>query len=110
MSYIKSLLEDINAECENENIPVKAFLAFIDNHNVPLEDWQDYVKHFHEAYQGKFDSVGDFASEMADRLAIFSEVSNYDSLLVQYFDFDSWGRDLLQGDYWEIDGYYFGSY
>ena len=75
MSYIKSLLEDINAECENENIPVKAFIAYLDNHHVPLEEWQDHIPSFHE-----------------------------------YFNFEAWGRDLLQGDYWEIDGYYFGSY
>jgi len=107
MSYIKSLLEDINAECENENIPVKAFIAYLDNHHVPLEEWQDHIPSFHESYVGKYDSVADFASDIAENLGIFDD---YDSLLCKYFNFEAWGRDLLQGDYWEIDGYYFGSY
>jgi len=110
MSYIKSLLEDINAECENENIPVKAFIAYLDNDHIPLGEWQDHIPNFHEAYVGKYDSVADFASDMAERLGVFTEASSYDSFLVRYFDFEAWGRDLLQGDYWEIDGYYFGSY
>lgn len=62
------------------------------------------VENFKEAYQGEYESELQFASQIADDLLSVSDVP---APLVNYFDYESYSRDLFTDGYNFIDGYVF---
>lgn len=68
---------------DSEKDAYAAYVSYTDN---------DSIDDFHDAYQGKFDSAEDFAYHIVDSMG-------WDSLgqenLDMYFDYDSFGRDLM---------------
>ena len=71
-----------------------------------LADWEEWIDEFQEAFAGYYDSEREFAEDLADQTGMLLELPEN---LRYYFDFDLFARDLLMGDYWEHDGYYFRS-
>lgn len=51
------------------------------------------VSDFVDAYRGQWDSLRDYATELADEV-----LAEADETLARYFDYSSWARDL-EGDY-----------
>ena len=68
---------------DSEKDAYAAYVSYTDN---------DSIDDFHDAYQGQFDSAEDFAYHIVDSMG-------WDSLgqenLDMYFDYDSFGRDLM---------------
>lgn len=83
---------------------VKAYSEYI--YGKALADWQDWIDEFEESYAGEFWSEREFAEDLADQTGILMELPEN---LRYYFDFDLFARDLLMGDYWGVDTYYFRS-
>jgi len=46
------------------------------------------------AYQGKYNSLSHYASEYVDEIGL---LHGLDDVIVKYFDFESYGRDLVSG-------------
>ena len=112
--------EKINEFYLMDDIEQRAYEAYVNYTD------DDDIDHFHEAYEGQFDSASDFAYDLVDNLGwdgIGSD--NIDT----YFDYDSFGRDLMfdyhMGDednedsegnpedpdhYYDNDGYDMGEY
>jgi antirestriction protein len=116
MAQMKALLEETLEEITKAGYNAQAFAIFLDNTRTEITEWDMWTDEFQESYQGEYSSSRDFYEDMADQSGLLAiEVDNKYALqaiqtLVQYFDFESWGRDLLLGgDYWERDGYYFRS-
>lgn len=83
---------------------VKAYADYIYDRN--LCNWQDWIDEFEEAYAGDYISDRDFAEDLADQTGILFELPQN---LRYYFDFEAFARDLLMGDYWSVNTYYFRS-
>lgn len=83
---------------------MKAYADYI--YGKDLTNWEDWADEFDEAYAGEFWSEREFAEDLADATGILSEMPEN---LRYYFDFDLFARDLLMGDYWGVDTYYFRS-
>lgn len=66
-------------------------------------DILDAIRAFEDAYQGEYGSELDYAYHLADELI----PSNSPDFLVNYFDYESFARDLFIGDYWFQDGHVF---
>ena len=98
----------IRDEIEQEigQISMEALVEFLNNYHYELKDWRDYLDDFNESYQGWYDSTEEFAERLADEIGILGDMSEN---LKYYFDYEKFGRDLLSGDYWESNGYYFRS-
>jgi len=61
-----------------------------------------------EKFRGQYDSDTDFAYDWVDMMGGIENVSKND--LESYFDYESFGRDLVINNYKDIDGYYFDNY
>lgn len=57
-----------------------------------------------EAYAGQFDSDEDFAYDLMDSTG---DLSSIPESLQGYFDYEKFARDLMMGDYFSSNGYYF---
>lgn len=75
---------------------------------LSMDNLSEVYETFEEQYAGQFFSTREFGEEMSDQFGLLGDVPDS---IAYYFDFESWGRDLLiGGDYWEADTYYFRSY
>lgn len=84
----------------------EAFEKWYDNYGKynDYDDADELETAFNDAYAGDYDSDGDLARELVDAIGI----ENLDrDTLESYFDYDSYGRDLVINDYNEINGHYF---
>jgi len=108
-AYIMSQAEEeavMAIEEAGHNIgAVRAYRDNMGEHYTPLLEWEDWIGDFEEAYQGEM-CTESFAEQLAEE---FFDLSNSQSPLVNYFDYEKWERDLFMGDYWENDGYIFRS-
>ena len=73
-----------------------AWVANAPDYNIESDD-------FLEAYAGEFHSLSDFTTEIYDGMYSETELGP----LAMYIDWDAVGRDLMIGDYFEINGFYF---
>lgn len=72
--------------------------------NIDLDSVAD---DFAEAYQGEYATMADFAEELLDDTGALAPMPES---LRPYFDYESYGRDLvLGGDYYHAGGYVFRS-
>ena len=109
--YLDPAQEQIEAHYSGDQL--QAFYIYLSNDHIPLADWEDYTDQFEECYEGQFNSRTDFTEHYLDSTGLLNSrqwegVLNA-QILIQYFDKDSFGRDLMN-DYWETDGHYFRSY
>lgn len=72
-----------------------------------LEEWQDWIDQFEEAYCGQMNTE-DFAAQLADECYLGGK--DVPQWVVTYFDYEKFERDLFLGDYWESEGHIFRSY
>jgi len=94
-------------EIEDKGYDLSAIEAYRDNmgeHYTPLNNWEEWISDFEEAYQGEM-SREDFAAQLADDLILY----DLPQIAITYFDYDKWERDLFLGDYWENKGFIFRS-
>ena len=88
---------------EEVSIP-ESMREYLYDQHIDLKDWRDYLEDFNESYFGWFSSVSEFAEQLGNSIGVLNEIGEeYEC----YFDWDKWGNDLLNGDCWESDGYYF---
>ena len=71
-----------------------------------IEEWQDWIGNFEEAFQGEM-STEDFAVELANDCYLSGK--DVPQWVVNYFDYEKFERDLFLGDYWEQSGFIFRS-
>ena len=57
-----------------------------------------------EAYQGQFDSDEDFAIDLLEQTGDIAALPGH---LSYYFDYEKYARDLMMGDFFAVNGYYF---
>lgn len=69
---------------------------------------EDYatVEKFKEAYQGEYDKEIDYAYHEVEETGLLSEVPE---TFKNYFDYESFSRDLFTSDYNFVDGYVFSN-
>jgi len=102
----------LSGECS----PLEAYEAAQLLESVPeeerpiLEAWLGNGMEFdldamREAYAGEFSTDAEFAEDFAEQCDLLSEVPEN---LRYYFDFEAYGRDLMN-DAWDFNGYYFWS-
>lgn len=80
------------------------FAVWIENFHLEApteENWEECK----DCFQGEFRNAGDFAEHLCDELGTLDEMPEH---LKPYFDYDSYGRDLLMGgDFWQQGCYWF---
>ena len=92
-------------EVEESGRSFFAVKVFADNDSsYPLEDWEDWIDTFDEAYQGFYANTDEFSAQIADEM-----LAEYPQFVVTYFDYEKFDRDLFLGDYWESEGHIFRS-
>jgi antirestriction protein len=101
------LRTEITEEMLPNGIDTNALDAFIEYCGNDYETPEELIEAFEENYAGEFSSQSDFAQDFCDGTGMLSEMPE---MLRGYFDYDAFGRDLLMGDYWQHNGYYFRSY
>lgn len=92
-------------EIEEAGHDLSAIEAYRDNvgeQYTPLNEWENWIGEFEEAYQGEM-STREFAEMLADDVII----PDLTEVAARYFDYEKWERDLFMGDYWENKGYIF---
>ena len=82
---------------EEEFNKINDYYMMDDTEKRAYEAYVDYtddddIDHFHEAYEGQFDSASDFAYDLVDNLGWDGIGSDN---IDMYFDYDSFGRDLM---------------
>lgn len=95
-------------EIEEAGHDLGAVAAYRDNMGeeyTKLNEWEDWIGEFEEAYQGEMDTR-EFAEQLADEAFIPADSPQW---VFTYFDYEKFERDLFMGDYWERDGYIFRS-
>ena len=95
-------------EIEEAGHDLSAIEAYRDNvgeQYTPLNDWENWIGDFEEAYQGEM-STREFAEQLADEAFIPADSAQW---VFTYFDYQKFERDLFMGDYWENKGYIFRS-
>lgn len=98
---------NLYAEVEESGRSFFAVKVFADNDSsYPLEDWEDWIDTFDEAFCGQM-STDDFAAQLADELYLGGK--DVPQWVVTYFDYEKFERDLFLGDYWESEGCIFRS-
>ena len=78
-----------------------AYIALFDVDDV--EDPEELIDGFNSKFYGYFDSDTDLAHEYIDSTGMLADVPES---IANYFDYESFGRDLAY-DFYESDGYYF---
>ncbi len=99
--------EEFFAEIEEAGHDIQAVQAYRDNMGeqyTPLNEWENWIGGYEEAYQGEMDTR-EFAEQLADELILPKIPEN----IRYYFDLEKYERDLFLGDYWENKGYIFKS-
>lgn len=99
--------EEFFAEIEEAGHDIQAVQAYRDNMGeqyTPLNEWENWIGGYEEAYQGEMDTR-EFAEQLADELIL----PNIPENIRYYFDLEKYERDLFLGDYWENKGYIFKS-
>ena len=115
MGAVKEQLIQVTQEIEEAGHNAEAFIIYLSNDHIPLDEWHNYTDQFEDSYVGQFDSRTDFTNDYIDQTGLLQdhtynlEDSAILNTLIRYFDVDSFGRDLMN-DYWETDGHYFRSY
>ena len=105
------MIEDYDPEAiydGQDQINKEAMGAFYGNESgyFDKEEPRDVLGAFKLSYMGWFDSDGDFARDFAYRDGIDTDNAAWP---FSYIDWDQAANDLLSGDYWTDDGYYFRS-
>lgn len=96
---------EFDHEVESAGLNLEAFRIFLDNQHRDIEEnWQEYEDEFKDSYAGKFDTDREFAEHIVDEDMMLVGVPDY---VAKYFDYHSFANDLLHGDYWTTDNYYF---
>jgi len=88
----------------------EAFIEWLKYSSETLteDNFDELHEKFEDEFAGQFFSVREFGEELADQFCI---LTNVDESIAYYFDYESWGRDLIiGGDYWESNTYYFRAY
>lgn len=68
-----------------------------------------YIGNFEENYLGYFNDYNINQALGEYMMDITGEINEIPKHLQYYFDYESFGRDLLISEYWEQDGYIFGN-
>jgi len=102
-SWISDNIFNIMEGFENLEESLKEpFLIWCNNgHRSFLEDFDDLINSFEDDYVGEYGSEEDFARELIE------ERGDLTDFVKQYFDYESYARDLFCGDYWSDGGYVF---
>lgn len=96
---------NIYAEIEESGRSFFVVKVYADNDGtLLLEDWEDWIDQFDDAYVGEMDT-DDFAAQLAQEMMPVGTPE----FLANYFDYEKFERDLFLGDYWESDGHIFRS-
>lgn len=85
--------------------------------SLPWEAWEAYcevlcwndpkVEEAEEDYLGKFKNSTELAEHLVDSSGILSDAPK---VLVAYFDYEAYGRDImLGGEAWENNGHFFNN-
>lgn len=71
------------------------------------QDASDVLEAFYEAYAGAWDSPADFAQQLAEDVGDIK----WEDLAWPFtcIDWERAGNELMMGDYWESNGFYFRS-
>lgn len=79
------------------------FLIWCDNghYNLSQEDMHELLTHFENEYIGEYESEEAFAYELVE---IREDISDFAK---QYFDYETFARDLFTSDYWSSGRYIF---
>ena len=105
MNKLTTTTTEFDGEVESAGLNLEAFRIFLDNQHRDIEEnWREYEDEFKDSYAGKFDSDREFAEHLVDETCL---LSGADEQVKRYFDYDSYARDLLHGDYWTTDNHYF---
>ena len=85
--------------CEDAGISDDVALAYAGNIGAGLGD--PNPSEIADAYLGEYESVREYAEQMADEMGLFDGVSD---TLRNYFDYEAYARDMvLGGDVWTTD-------
>lgn len=102
--------EDINQlwklyECLDylEKNEIEPFIIYINS--LCKKEYSIYtIKEFRNSYQGKYNSKEDFAYELVEDVGLLKNIPDD---IKEYFDYESYARDLFIKDYWIAEGYVF---
>lgn len=72
--------------------------AYLSNCGIPCD-----LSDISEAYYGEFSSDEDFAYDLLESCGDLDS----NSMLANYFDYEKYARDLMMGDFFEVNGHYF---
>ncbi len=103
-SWMSPKLFEVIQELENMSSEIQqAFLIWCSNNHSNFSDKEitDLITEFENDFIGEYDSEEDFARELIENR------SDLNDFALQYFDYESYARDLFLGDYWYCDGYVF---
>lgn len=84
---------------------VEAYRANMGESYTLLEEWENWIDQFEEAYQGEM-TTREFAEHLADGAFIPADSPQW---VFTYFDYEKFERDLFMGDYFESNGFIFRS-
>lgn len=85
-------------ELESEDLPVAAFAAWANNYHDPVYELD--IDGFRDSYRGEWGSVREYVEDWAESTGLFSVFDRFGervdvpSQLEQYFDWDSYTRDM----------------
>ena len=106
-SYVNEFIWEILSRID-EISNVEAFFEFCDYmYPSPFEtgaNIDDFISDFDDAYQGEFDSEEDFAEYIVNECYNIEKTMGS---LANYFDYESFARDLFLTDYHMIGNYVF---
>ena len=83
---------------------VEAYRANMGESYTQLDQWEDWISQFEEAYQGEMNT-----REFAEQLAGEFIPADSPEWVFTYFDYEKFERDLFMGDYFESNGFIFRS-
>lgn len=93
---------EMNLEDYVEEHEVAPFEAYV-NHwycGGDLPDLKGVLEEFRDAYEGEWDSELDFVYHLVDDMGLLNNVPEE---VANYFDYDSYKRDLFIDDYWSAE-------
>ena len=93
-----TLAEVLEYNEENYFYPVEALTAFYENLDSGEYEPDEVLRDFEDSYAGVYDSLEDYAYEFLESCG---DLDCVEESLRRYFDYQSYGRDLvLGGDIW----------
>lgn len=98
-----NLFAVLEAIKEMDNTNREPFMIWCSNghHELAEEDIEDLISTFEDEYIGAYDKEEDYAYEL------IQERKDLNDFAKQYFDYESYARDLFCGNYWFDDGHVF---